>query len=133
MFSDLSERCSVAWGIAEKNQVLVVTSSPYRVMEPARMAGFPTVLVQRPERLGSKLNLRTSDPTLLIDGLQALPVKLQNTSLVHCPLPPRMPAHIGGLKPLRVRGMYQMIKLLGAGSSGTFACILFCSTLTDGL
>jgi casein kinase 1 len=118
MFSGLSERCSVAWGIAEKNQVLVVTSSPYRVMEPARMAGFPTVLVQRPERLGSKLNLRTCDPTLLIDGLQALPVKLQNTSLVHCPLPPRMPAHIGFLKPLRVRGMYQMTKLLGVGSSG---------------
>jgi hypothetical protein len=60
-------------------------------------------------------------------------VKLQNTSLVHCPLPPRMPAHIGFLKPLRVRGMYQMTKLLGVGSSGTFACIPFCFTLTDGL
>ncbi|KAG1841813.1 kinase-like domain-containing protein [Suillus subalutaceus] len=119
MFSGFLERCRLACSTAEKNQVLVVTSSCYQVMEPASMAGFPTVLVRRPGDLGSGVNLRTSQPTLLIDGLQALPVKLQNTSLVHCPSPPRMQPHIGFLTPpARVRGMYQMTKLLGAGSSG---------------
>lgn len=86
MFSDLLERCRVAWGATEKSQVLVVTSSRYRVMEPACMAGFPTVLVQRLEGLGSRLDLRTSDPTLAVDGLRALQRQLQNTSSIHSPL-----------------------------------------------
>ncbi|KAG2064035.1 kinase-like protein [Suillus decipiens] len=118
MFSGLLKHCRLACSTVEKNQALVVTSSCYQVMEPASMASFPTVLVRRPGDLGSGVNLRTSHPTLLIDGLQALPVKLQNTSLVHCPLPPRMQPPIGSLRPLRVRGMYQMTTLLGAGSSG---------------
>ncbi|KAG1738732.1 kinase-like domain-containing protein [Suillus lakei] len=122
IFSGLLERCRVACGTVEKTQVLVVTSSPYQVMESANMACFPTVLVQRPGDLGSGVNIRTSDPTLLVDGLQALPKKLQNTSLVHCPSPPRMQPHVGGLMPLRVRGMHQMTKLLGTGSSGRVTC-----------
>ncbi|KAG1839141.1 hypothetical protein DFJ58DRAFT_859919 [Suillus subalutaceus] len=113
MFSGLLERCCVAWGIAEKNQVLVVTSNPYRVMEPARMAGFPTVLVQRHEGLGSRRNLRTSDPTLAVDGLQALLRQLQNTPYIHSPLPLET-----FIRTFRIRGMYQTTHLLGMGSSG---------------
>ncbi|KAG1868454.1 kinase-like domain-containing protein [Suillus subluteus] len=113
MFSGLLERCCVAWGIAEKNQVLVVTSNPYRVMEPARMAGFPTVFVQRHEGLGSRLNLRTSDPTLAVDGLQALLRQLQNTPYIHSPLPLET-----FIRTFRIRGMYQTTHLLGMGSSG---------------
>lgn len=118
IFSGLLERCRSACSTAEKSQVLVVTSSCYQVMEPVSMAGFPTVLVRRPGDLGSGVNLRTSRPTLLIDRLQALPVKLQNTSLIHCPSPPQMQPYIGCTMPLRVRGMYKMTKLLGTGSSG---------------
>jgi hypothetical protein len=130
IFSSFLERCRLACSTAKKNQVLVTTSSCYQVMEPASMAGFPTAFVRRPGGLGSRVNLRTSHPTLLIDGLQALPVKLQNTSLVHCPMPPRMQPCVGSVMPSRVRGMYQMTKLLGS-SSGTFACILLCFMITD--
>ncbi|KAG1815109.1 uncharacterized protein BJ212DRAFT_1359511 [Suillus subaureus] len=59
MFSGFLERCHLACSTAEKNQVLVVTSSCYQVMEPASMAGFPAVLVRRPRDLGSGVNLRT--------------------------------------------------------------------------
>lgn len=48
MFSSFLERCRLACSTAEKDQVLVVTSNCYQVMEPASMAGFPTVLVRRP-------------------------------------------------------------------------------------
>jgi casein kinase 1 len=127
MFSGLLKRCCVAWGVAEKNQVLVVTSSPYRVMEPARMAGFPTALVQRPEGLGSRLNLRTSDPTLAVDGLHALPRQLQKP--IHSPLPLERVHSLA--RTSRIRGMYQKTNLLGMGSSGVFACWLFYLALTD--
>ncbi|KAG1779415.1 kinase-like domain-containing protein [Suillus placidus] len=115
-FSGLLERCRAAWGTAEKNQVLVVTSSFYRVMEPAYMADFPTVLVQRPEGLGSGLNLRTSDPALAVDGLQALARQLQNTSSIHSPLPLKRIRTLR--RTFRIRGMYQTTHLLGAGSPG---------------
>jgi hypothetical protein len=123
MFSGLLERCRVAWGTAEKNQVLVVTSSHYRVMEPACMAGFPTVLVQRPEGLGSRLDLRTSDPTLAVDGLRALQTQLQNTSSIHSPL--SLKRNHTFIRTFRIRGMYQTTYLLGAGSFGTLECGLF--------
>ncbi|KAG0707543.1 hypothetical protein DFH29DRAFT_871545 [Suillus ampliporus] len=41
MFSNLLNQ----WGTVEKNQILVVTSSPYQVMKPASIAGLPMVLV----------------------------------------------------------------------------------------
>ncbi|KAG2340923.1 hypothetical protein BDR05DRAFT_840076, partial [Suillus weaverae] len=69
MFSDLFEHCRLACGTVERTQVLVVTSSRYRVMEPASVAGFPTILVQRPGCLESKVKLGTSDPTLAVGGL----------------------------------------------------------------
>ncbi|KAG1841823.1 hypothetical protein DFJ58DRAFT_807718 [Suillus subalutaceus] len=68
IFSDLLERCR-----------LKLTSSRYRVMEPASMAGFPTILVQRP---GS------------VDGLQGLQMQLQNLE--------RTPTHV---KEFRVCGI----------------------------
>ncbi|KAG2145176.1 kinase-like domain-containing protein [Suillus clintonianus] len=110
MFSDLLE-C----GTADRTQVLVVTSNHYRVMEPASVAGFPTVLVQRPGCIGSGVKLGTSDPTLAVDGLQTLHTQLQNPS-AHHPLPvERTPARF---KAFRVCGMYQVTKLLGMGSFG---------------
>ncbi|KAG2071481.1 kinase-like protein [Suillus decipiens] len=115
MFSDLLERCRLACGTAERTQVLVVTSSRYRVMEPASVAGFPTVLVQRPGCLESEVKLGTSDPTPTIDGLQVLQIQLQNLSahrrspVEHTPI---------CVKEFRICGMYQVTKLLGMGSFG---------------
>ncbi|KAG1717675.1 hypothetical protein EDB19DRAFT_1183752 [Suillus lakei] len=122
MFSGLLERCQLACGIVEKTQVLVVTSSRYRVMEPASVAGFPTVLVQRPGCLGLGVKLGTSDPTLEIDGLQALQMQLQTSSALHPSPVERTPSRV---KEFRVCGMYQVTKSLGMGSFGMFTCIPF--------
>jgi hypothetical protein len=64
IFSGLWERCRLKCGTIDKTQILVATSSRYRVMEPASMAGFPTILVQRLGCLESDVKLGTSDPTL---------------------------------------------------------------------
>ncbi|KAG1754711.1 uncharacterized protein EDB91DRAFT_1076828 [Suillus paluster] len=116
MFSDIWGRCHLACSNVKSTQILVVTSSHYRVMEPANMADFPTVLVQRPGGLGSGVNLRTCDPTLAIDGLRALPTKLHE---VLSDLGPSLltRAMISETQ-YRVYGMYQVTKLLGMGSFG---------------
>ncbi|KAG0707893.1 kinase-like domain-containing protein [Suillus ampliporus] len=115
IFSDLLERCRLACGTVERTQVLVVTSSRYRVMEPASVAGFPTILVQRSGCLGSGVNLRTSDTTLVVDGLRALQIQLQQSSALHPSPVERIPNH---LQEFRVCSMYQATKSLGQGSFG---------------
>ncbi|KAG0707894.1 kinase-like domain-containing protein [Suillus ampliporus] len=114
-FSDLLERCRLARGTVERNQVLVVTSSRYRVMEPASVAGFPSILVQRPGCLGSGVKLGTSDPTLVVDGLQALHIQLQTSSALHPSPVERTPSRV---KEFRVCDMYQVTNSLGMGSFG---------------
>ncbi|KAG2071500.1 kinase-like protein [Suillus decipiens] len=115
IFPDLFARCRLKCGTIDRTQILVVTSSRYRVMEPASLAGFPTILVQRPGCLESEVKLGTSDPTPTIDGLQVLQIQLQNLSahrrspVEHTPI---------CVKEFRICGMYQVTKLLGMGSFG---------------
>ncbi|KAG0699226.1 kinase-like domain-containing protein [Suillus ampliporus] len=115
LFSDLLERCRLTCGPVERSQVIIVTSSCYRVIEPAGVAGFPTVLVQRPGCLGAGVKLRTSDPTLVVDGLHALQVQLQKSSALDPSPVERTPSRVNEF---RVCGMYQATKSLGAGSFG---------------
>ncbi|KAG1887633.1 kinase-like domain-containing protein [Suillus subluteus] len=115
MFSDLWERCRLACGTTERTQILVVTSSRYQVMEPASVAGFPTVLVQRPGCLESEVKLGTSDPTLAVDGLQALQTRLQTSSALHSSPVERT---LSRVKEFRVCDMYQVTNSLGMGSFG---------------
>ncbi|KAG2034635.1 kinase-like domain-containing protein [Suillus americanus] len=115
MFSDLLERCRSECSTVERTQVLVVTSSRYRVMEPASVGGFPTVLVQRPGCLESEVKLGTSDPTLAVDGLQALQTRLQTSSALYPSPVEHTPSSV---KEFRVCGMYQATDLLGVGSFG---------------
>lgn len=122
MFSDLLERRRLVCSTIERTQVLVVTSSRYRVMEPASVAGFPTALVQRPGCLESKVKLGTSDPTLVADGLQALQMQLKTSSALHPSPVEHTPSRI---KEFRVCGMYQVTTSLGMGSFGGFTCIPF--------
>lgn len=118
MFSNLLERCRLKCETIDRNQILVVTFSRYRVMEPASMAGFPTILVQRPGCLESEAKLGTSDPTLVVDRLQDLQMQLQNLSAHHpSPILERTPIRV---KEFRVCGIYQVTKLLGMGSFGMF-------------
>ncbi|KAG0707895.1 hypothetical protein DFH29DRAFT_1065946 [Suillus ampliporus] len=105
MFSDLLERCRLACGSVEMTQVLVVTSSCYRVIELASMAGFTTVLVHRPGGLGSGVDLETCDPILPVDGLQVLTMKLQKTSSAICPS--SLKKAVTSQWQIRVWGMYQ--------------------------
>jgi casein kinase 1 len=84
-------------------------------MEPASMAGFPTILVQRPGCLESDVKLGTSDPTLAVDGLQVLQMQLQDSSTLH---PSPVEHTQARVKEFRVCGMYQVTKLLGMGSFG---------------
>ncbi|KAG1887625.1 hypothetical protein F4604DRAFT_1717852 [Suillus subluteus] len=121
IFSDLLERCRLKCRTIDRTQILVVTSSRYRVMEPASMAGFPTILVQRPGCLESDVKLGTSDPTLAVDGLQVLQMQLQNSSALHPSPVERTPTHV---KEFRICGMYQVTKLLGMGSFGIACHIL---------
>jgi hypothetical protein len=128
IFSDLWERCRLKCGTIDKTQILVVTSSRYRAMEPASMAGFPTILVQRPGCLESDVKLGTNDPTLAVDGLQVLQMQLQNSSTLH---PSPVEHTQARVKEFRVCGIYQVTKLLGMGSFGMFTCVYF--SLSDTL
>ncbi|KAG1741524.1 kinase-like domain-containing protein [Suillus paluster] len=116
MFSHLLDRFHLACSTVEESEVLVVASSHYRVMEPASIAGFPTVLVQRPGCLGSEVDLGTCDPTLLVDGLQALAMKLQQSSSVLCPSP--LKQAMSFQLQIRVYGIYQVTSILGMGGFG---------------
>jgi casein kinase 1 len=122
MFSDLLEHRRLACGTVERTHVLVATSSHYRVMEPASVAGFPTALVQRPGCLESEAKLGTSDPTLAVDGLQALQMQLQKLSALHPSPVEHTPSRV---KEFCVCGIYQVTTLLGMGSFGGFTCIPF--------
>lgn len=53
-------------------QILLVTASPYRIIEPACAAGFPAVLLRNDADLEFKVILDTTPPTLIIENLLAL-------------------------------------------------------------
>ena len=68
LFSTLFERLqSIRGNLKGKEQVLVITTGRFRVLELARNAGYPTILVQH--NLESKVKLfPTRSPTLIIPG-----------------------------------------------------------------
>lgn len=113
LFSTLFERLqSIRDDLEGKEQVLFVTTGRFRVLESARLAGYPTALVQH--SLESKVDLYpTCSPTLLVpNGLDELTEKLGTTPGVCI-------AEDNQDDEFAVRaGLYQGAELLGSGSFG---------------
>ena len=96
-------------------QILIVTTGPYRVVEPACTAGFPVVLLQTALDMESKVIFDTATPTLIVENLSALcdamnGPELSNPSIV----PPVRPSYM--FPPYRVCDHYQVTRIIGSGS-----------------
>ncbi|OBZ66380.1 hypothetical protein A0H81_13636 [Grifola frondosa] len=73
-YASLFEHCAATVPSIKPDQIMVVTSSRYRVVEPASDAGMPSALVQRAENLESKVDFRDNGvpATVTVDGLGSL-------------------------------------------------------------
>lgn len=80
LYSDLLDMCRTLHAGTSPDAFAVVTASPYRVIEPAHTAGFPTVLISRPTELESKVILKVCPPTLIIEQLVDLVEQLSKIS-----------------------------------------------------
>ncbi|OCH90132.1 kinase-like protein [Obba rivulosa] len=100
----------------DPSEILLVTSYTYRMLEPARAAGFQTALITRPDCPLSSIRLDTALPTYSADDLCAL-----------CDALDRRVEDVQNYKeadpsfwtPYRIRGLWQCDKILGEGSFGT--------------
>ena len=107
-------------------QIFVVTADPYRTVEPANSAGFPTALLRRAGGLESRVNV---EPTLAVDGLLNLCAELEASSFGSRPRVVSRPAR--PIQPFRVCGLYQVTQSLGSGSFGTSIPSLLLAIYTD--
>lgn len=113
LFSTLFERLrSIRDDLEGKEQVLVVTTGRFRVLEPARLADYPTALIQH--NLESKVDLHpTCSPTLLVTGgLNGL-----NEKLLTFPGICTVENAEAGVFAIRA-GLFQGVEALGNGSFG---------------
>ncbi|KAH7907916.1 kinase-like domain-containing protein [Hygrophoropsis aurantiaca] len=114
IFPELLERAREKHPDVDSSQILVVTSGPYRVAEPANAAGFPVALIRRPGSFESQVDVGTYDPTLVAAGLRELCAQLMTHPIQ--PAPVKRP--FSGIRPFRVCELYQTTKMLGSGSFG---------------
>ncbi|KAH7907915.1 kinase-like domain-containing protein [Hygrophoropsis aurantiaca] len=115
IFPELLERARAIHPDIDSSQILVVTSGPYRIAEPANAAGFPVALVRRPDSLEPQVDLGTYDPTLVATGLRDLCAQLKTQPIQ--PVPP-IKRPLLKMEPFRVCDLYQVTKMLGSGSFG---------------
>ena len=96
-------------------QILIVTTGPFRMVEPACTAGFPIVLLQTASGLESKVILDTATPTLIIENLSSLCNALDEAELSNPSIAPaNRPSHL--FPPYRVCNHYQVTCTIGSGS-----------------
>ena len=118
LFPALLEHAQSIHSGIQPSQVLVVTTAPYRIVEPVCEAKYPTVLVQRAGSIESKVVLDTATPTVTIKSLSELEDQLDRVELKQpSAVPPER--SIGTFYPYRVSDHYQVTALLGVGSFGT--------------
>ncbi|KAH7907913.1 kinase-like domain-containing protein [Hygrophoropsis aurantiaca] len=117
VFSELLERAREKHPDVDGSQILVVTSGPYRVAEPANAAGFPVALIRRPGSLEPQVDVGTYDPTLVATGLRDLCAQLEPTRGPIQPTPP-VKRPFPRMRPFRVCDLYQATRVLGSGSFG---------------
>ena len=95
-------------------QILLVTTSPYRIIEPACAAGFPAVLLRNDADLESKVILDTAPPTLIVDNLSALCDAMDGPELSNpSNVPAVRPYYL--FRPYRVCDHYQVTRIIGSG------------------
>ncbi|THH19818.1 hypothetical protein EW146_g1422 [Bondarzewia mesenterica] len=117
VFPALLERSQSVHPRIRRAQILVVTSSPFRIIEPACSAGFPTALLRRTDNLESKVSMDTAVPALTTDTLLGLSSELGDPLLSHPAVSAEARAD-GSFSPFRVRSHYQVTEILGSGSFG---------------
>lgn len=102
----------------ESAQILVVTSGPFRGVEPASDKGLPTALVKRPESVEANVRANVAAPTLIVDSLSSLCKELDTPSGPH--EPEKIESPFLTIQECRVAELWQMIGSLGMGSFGTW-------------
>jgi hypothetical protein len=113
LFPDLLAYCRSSDEALQPDQILVVTAAPYRIVESANKAGFPTSLIKRAQDLESNVNIDTAVPTLVISEMSLLCEAVERF-----PLNPQDPGISHRIQQFRVNGLYQATKLVGYGSFG---------------
>ncbi|OCH90134.1 kinase-like protein [Obba rivulosa] len=100
----------------DPSEILLVTSYTYRMLEPARAAGFQTALITRPECPLSSVRLDTALPTYSVNDLRALCDALDRRVEDSQKYKEEDPSF---WTPYRILGLWQCDKILGEGSFGT--------------
>ncbi|KAF8510644.1 kinase-like domain-containing protein [Hysterangium stoloniferum] len=80
VFPALHQRCQVSYRDIQPAQILVVTASSFRTVEPATAAGFPTVLLPTSEVCEPEVDTSRWEPTIYSDDLLDLCNTLEASS-----------------------------------------------------
>lgn len=86
LYSAILDKCRTLHADITPESVVIVTTSPHRIIEPAHAQGFPTVLICRARDIESQVVIRDSPPTYVLHELQELVDNLSKLSIVHAPL-----------------------------------------------
>ncbi len=124
LFSALLDHCDSIHPGIKSCQILVVSTGQYRVLEPAGIAGLPTAFIRRENNLESNINLGTTAPTFVANGLDGLCSQLNagsglDTSSEALPISVTDDIRI---QKFRIKWFYQVTRALGSGSFGTWDC-----------
>lgn len=124
LYSDLLKQCESIHPGIKPCQILVVSTGQYRVLEPASIAGLPTAFIRRENNLESNINLGTTAPTFVANGLDGLFSRLDagNGSEASPEVLPTSVTDDIRIQEFRIKQFYQATKVLGSGSFGMWGC-----------